>query len=97
MKTFSRTPGGAKHDAKGMEKFIGDAGKPAVQKEHPWIGLDDTKRRELYNIRLTEAEKAKLEFIVENTKFKSMQEYCMGKLGAAIDDDIKRLTNSDEA
>lgn len=92
MSRFKRTPGGAKPEARSESAFIEAAGKPAVTAALPWIGLDDEKSRELYNLRFTATEKAKLEYIVENTKFKSMQEYCMHILKPAIDADIARLT-----
>lgn len=88
--SFKRAPG--RTDPTGVEAFIEAAGKPAVTTVFPWEGLDDTKRRELYNLRFTEAEKEKLEFIVANTKFKSMQEYCMHILRPKIEEEIAKLT-----
>lgn len=92
MSGFKRAPGGAKPEAKSESAFIEAAGKPAINTVLPWVGLDDEKSRELYNLRFTAAEKAKLEFIVENTKFKSMQEYCMHVLKPEINAEIARLT-----
>jgi len=92
MSGFKRAPAGAKPEVRSESAFIEAAGKPAVTTVLPWVGLDDEKSRELYNLRFTAAEKAKLEFIVENTKFKSMQEYCMHILKPAIDAEIAHLT-----
>lgn len=91
MRGFKRAPGGTKTEARSESAFIESAGKPAVTTVLPWVGLDDEKSRELYNLRFTAAEKAKLEYIVANTKFKSMQEYCMHILKPAMDADIARL------
>lgn len=87
---FKRRPGAATPGAPSEAEFIASAGKPVAA--YPWIGLDDEKPRALYNLRLTEAMKAQLEYIVENTKYKSMQEYCMATLKPAIAADLEKLT-----
>lgn len=88
---FKRSP---VRKARAEEDFIAGAGKPILlpSTDFPWDGLDNEKRRELYNLRLTEAEKAKLEFVVSKSTYKSMQEYCLEILLPAIEADIKRLT-----
>lgn len=97
MSGFKRAPVGTKPETKSESAFIEAAGKPAVTTVLPWVGLDDEKSRELYNLRFTAAEKAKLEYIVANTKFKSMQEYCMHILKPAMDAEIARLTGETES
>lgn len=92
--SFRRSPGNKGSDIQTEAQFVAAAGQPVVAATLPWVGLDDEKSRELYNLRLTEAEKAKLAFIVENTKFKSMQEYCMHVLRPAIEAEIARLTGT---
>jgi len=94
MNQFTRKPGAHAQDTS-VEAFIEGAGKPAVATVLPWEGLDDKRSRELFTLRLTEAEKAKLQFIVENTKFKSMQEFCMQALRAAMEADIQKLTTTE--
>lgn len=94
MSGFKRAPAGTKPESRDEHAFIAAAGKPVLATVLPWEGLDDEKSRELYNVRFTEAEKAKLEYIVENTKFKSMQEYCMHILRPAINAEIARLTGA---
>jgi hypothetical protein len=94
MNQFTRKPGAQPQDTS-VEAFIEAAGKPAVDTVLPWEGLDDRRSRELFTLRLTEAEKAKLQFIVENTKFKSMQEFCMQALRAVMEAEIQRLTKTE--
>lgn len=91
--SFTRKPGGHAQESS-VDEFIEAAGKPAVDTVLPWVGLDDKRSRELFTLRLTEAEKAKLQFIVENTKVKSMQEFCMQALRAAMEIEIQRLTKT---
>lgn len=88
---FKRRPGVAPIE-KDIEEFIAGAGKPVDA--YPWHGLDNESAHKLFNLRLTEAQKTKLEFIVEHSRCKSMQEYCMALLLPAIEADIQRLTNT---
>ena len=43
---------------------------------YPWEGLDDKRRREMFNIRFTDAEKAMLKFLEENGR-DSMHAICV--------------------
>lgn len=90
---FKHRPGAATAQ-KGVDDFIAGAGKPASA--FPWADLDDEDHYKLYNLRLTDAEKSKLEFIVKNTNVKSMQEYCIALLRPAIDADIYNLTGTSD-
>jgi hypothetical protein len=94
MNPFKRVPGQHKPDMPDPMDFIEAAGKPPTAKIYPWVGADDSRKTHMYNIRLTEAEKAKLEFIVKHTTYKSMQQYCLHILRKAIEADIERLTQT---
>lgn len=89
---FRRTPRKPSVDA-----FIEGAGRPFVATVEPWAGRDDARRIEVFNLRLTAMEKEKLAYIVTNSKFKSMQEFCMHVLRPAIDAEAKRLAKHEES
>lgn len=91
---FKRRPGAGGQPNLGVDAFIANAGKPPTT--FPWDGLDDEEPRSLYNLRFTEAKKAQMEYIVANTKFKSMQEFCMHYLEPAINEHIEKLTGEQE-
>lgn len=79
------------------DEFIEQAGKIPDEMEvktFPWESLDDKKRREPFNIRFTECEKAMLKYIDENTP-DSMHEFCINILKPAILAKIKELTGKD--
>lgn len=57
----------------------------------PWTNVIGTKRNELFNVRLTPAEVAKLAFIAENTSL-SRQAFVLEVLLPAIDKKIAELT-----
>ncbi len=79
---FTRTP---KKTATSVEDFISKVDPTVVHNDKlPWTGLREDKRTELYNIRLTEVEMAKLRFIAENTP-NSMQAFLMKIILPAID------------
>ena len=79
---FTRTP---KKTATSVEDFISKVDPTVVQDDKlPWTSLRGDKRTELYNIRLTEVEMAKLRFIAENTP-NSMQAFLMKIILPAID------------
>lgn len=86
---FTRAPKKAIENT--VEEFISKADIVSVPKEElPWVGLREDKRTELYNIRLTEVEMAKLRFIAEHTP-NSMQTFLIKNILPAIDhavDDI---------
>ncbi|MDP1573138.1 MAG: hypothetical protein Q8M04_02760 [Pseudomonadota bacterium] len=78
-----------------MDAFIESAGRPFVAAVEPWVGRDDARRIEVFNLRLTAMEKEKLAYIVANSKYKSMQEFCIHVLRPAIDAEAKRLAGSE--
>lgn len=90
---FSKAPGSSKPPAD-PNAFIEAAGKtpPAATVEtYPWEGLDDTKRREPFNVRFTDVEKEMLKYIDENTK-DSMHAFCISVLRPALRAKISELT-----
>lgn len=100
MTKFSRAPGGGsqKPVQPSAEAFIGAAGQPgavaptaAVDTPFPWEGLDDKKRREPFNVRFTDAEKAMLKFVEENGR-DSMHAFCISVLRPALRKQVEDLT-----
>lgn len=77
------------------EDFVGGGSvqtlPDTVAGSHPWTNLVGTKRSEIFNVRLTEAEAAKLAFIAENTPL-SRQAFVLKVLLPAIDEKIAKLT-----
>lgn len=83
---------------KDASDFIAGAGQPVlvrtnIDTEHsyPWDGLRDDKPTEIYNLRLTEVQKAKLKHISDHGGVKSMQVFVMEALNAAIDAKIDEM------
>ncbi|CAG9170035.1 hypothetical protein [Cupriavidus pinatubonensis] len=100
MTKFSRAPGGGtqKPSQPSADAFIGAAGQPgvsaptaAVAEPFPWEGLDDKKRREPFNIRFTDAEKAMLKFVEENGR-DSMHAFCISVLRPALRRQVEEIT-----
>lgn len=89
---FSRAPG-RKTDSpqQSAEDFIEAANVLPSTESYPWSGLDNTKRRSGFNLRLTDAELQQLKFIAENTPF-SMHEFCIKVVAPAIGAKIEELT-----
>ena len=91
MTKFSKTPGAPKMPAT-QESFIDAAAKlPVVPGVYTWDNLDNTRRLPVFNLRLSDAERAKLKYISENTPM-SMQEFCLSVLIPCIDAKIQELT-----
>lgn len=63
----------------------------SVVQHYPWVGLDDKKPRENFNIRFTDAEKAMLKFIEENGR-ESMHAFCKSVLRPALRDKVEEIT-----
>ncbi|KAG0189373.1 cytochrome c oxidase subunit 1 [Apophysomyces sp. BC1034] len=63
----------------------------AIVEPYPWEGLDDKKRREPFNIRFTDAEKAMLKFVEENGR-DSMHAFCVSVLRPALRQKIEEIT-----
>jgi hypothetical protein len=57
----------------------------------PWSDLPSTKRTEIFNLRLTPAETAKLAYIAEKTPY-SRQSFILEVLLPAIDEKIMEMT-----
>lgn len=80
------------------DSFIAGAGKPVHARVPmavlPWDGLRSDKNTELYNLRMTERQKAMLQFISDSTP-DSMQAFCMRAIEAATVAKIKELTGQD--
>ncbi|MCM3609233.1 hypothetical protein M4D49_27485 [Cupriavidus pauculus] len=100
MTKFSRAPGGGsqKTSQPSADAFIGAAGQPnvtapttPVAAPFPWEGLDDKKRREPFNIRFTDAEKAMLKFVEENGR-DSMHAFCISVLRPALRKQVEEIT-----
>lgn len=96
---FKKTP--TAQPAKDASDFIAAAGQPvlvrtSIDPEHsyPWDGLRDDKPTEIYNLRLTEVQKAKLKYISDHGGVKSMQVFVMDALNTAIDAKIDELFNA---
>lgn len=86
---FTRAP--KKTTVNTVEEFISKADIISASKEDlPWAGLREDKRTELYNIRLTEVEMAKLRFIAEHTP-NSMQTFLIKTILPAIDHAVDDL------
>lgn len=92
MSKFSKTPGVKNNRQQSVDEFIAAANKlPESYAPYPWEDLDDARRRTVFNIRLTDAEIAKLKFISENTPH-SMHEFCISIVAPAIEAKIVELT-----
>jgi hypothetical protein len=81
------------------DDFVSAAGQPVVVDSamlfeppvsYPWEGKRNDKRTELYNLRLTEEEKAKLQYIADNTKY-SIQSFIRENLMPIIDAEVEKL------
>lgn len=68
---------------------VQDTGESAPT--YPWEGLRSDKETELFNLRLTEQEKAKLDYIAANTPL-SRAKFAKQAFLAALDAKIKELT-----
>ena len=83
-----------------VEDFISAAGQPVVANDPapvenmPWDGLRDDKNTEMYNLRLTERQKAILQYISDNTP-DSIQSFCVRAIQEAADAKIKEMTGVD--
>lgn len=64
-----------------------------VNSAFPWSDLPSTKRTEIFNLRLTQAETAKLAYIAEKTPY-SRQSFILEVLLPEIDKKIKEISNS---
>lgn len=72
------------------------AGADARREEHavaalPWEGKRDDKPTEMVNLRLTERQKAQLNFIATNAGVRSAQAWLMSIVGPALEDAAERL------
>jgi len=90
MTTFRKPP-----KPKTAEEFIAGGSVQtlpdrATNTATPWSDLTNPKRTEIFNIRLTQAEAAKLAFIAQNTPY-SRQSFILEVLGPAIDEQIKKM------
>lgn len=82
-----------------VDDFISAAGQPVVTEpvpveKMPWDGLRDDKNTELYNLRMTERQKAVLQYISTNTP-DSIQAFCMRAVQDAANAKIKEMTGLD--
>ena len=82
-----------------VDDFISAAGQPVVTEPvpvavMPWDGLRDDKNTEMYNLRLTERQKAILQYISEKTP-DSIQSFCVRAIQEAADAKIKEMTGVD--
>lgn len=82
-----------------VDDFVSAAGQPVAVTAsepvsapvYPWEGKRSDKPTEVYNMRFTEEQKAKLQFIADNSKY-SIQSFVLEALLPAIEQEIKRLT-----
>lgn len=71
--------------------FIASAGQPMGAEDLPWVGLDDTRRTELYNLRLTPSQYAKVRWVADISNQKSMHRYCLNAVFRAVNEDLARF------
>ena len=89
MSNFRRTPG--RKEEASVDSFIEQAGRTEPEPAPlPWLGLRSDKRTELFNLRLTESEMAKLRYIAEHTP-DSMQTFCQKILLPAMEQKIAEI------
>lgn len=91
MAKFSAAPTRKKTDATPTaEDFISGANEVAQAGALPWENLDSVRRNSPFNLRLTDAERAKLKFISEHTP-DSMHDFCIKIISPAIDEKINAI------
>jgi hypothetical protein len=91
MGKFSAAPTRKKpDDTPTAEDFISGANEVAQAGTLPWENLDSVRRHSPFNLRLTDAERAKLKFISDNTP-DSMHDFCIKIISPAIDEKVKAL------
>lgn len=93
MNKFSRHPN-TKQDPLSVDDFLAGAQvtMPTINDEQPWVNCRNDKRNEVYNLRLTEMEMAKLRYIAAHSQ-DSMQTFCQKILLPALDARIHALQN----
>ncbi len=91
MSKFSRNPS-TKQDPVSIEDFLAGAQvtTPKTASDQPWLNCRNDKRNEVYNLRLTEMEMAKLRYIAAHSQ-DSMQTFCQKILLPAIDDRLDEI------
>lgn len=94
---FKKTPPPASVDdfvsAAGQPVAVAATSEPVAATVYPWEGKRSDKPTEVYNLRFTEEQKAKLQFIADNTSH-SIQSFVLQALLPAIEQEIKRLTDN---
>ena len=78
--------------AAGQPVAVAATSEPVAATVYPWEGKRSDKPTEVYNMRFTEEQKAKLQFIADNSKY-SIQSFVLEALLPAIEQEIKRLTD----
>lgn len=82
---------GAEREGPATAVPASDAAVASQTRTYPWVGLDDKRRREMFNIRFTDAEKAMLRFLEENGR-DSMHAICVEILRPELLRRIEALT-----
>jgi hypothetical protein len=77
--------------AAGQPVAVAATSEPVAAPVYPWEGKRSDKPTEVYNMRFTEEQKAKLQFIADNSKY-SIQSFVLEALLPEIEREIKRLT-----
>lgn len=90
MTRFTKDPV-LKKEEESVDNFI--IGKEHYPNSDPWENLDDKRRRPHINLMMTDAEIAKLDFIISKTPY-SKTRFCLAVILPEIDkkiEEIKRL------
>ncbi|MBK7656697.1 MAG: hypothetical protein KA045_02555 [Burkholderiaceae bacterium] len=91
MSKFTKAPGAKANHPPTLDNFIDGATKLPANAAYEWENLDDKRRRSGFNLRFTDAELAKLKFIVDHSPH-SMHSFCIEQVVPAIEAKIAELT-----